>query len=68
MFSVKICGITSTSDALAVAEAGGEAVGFNFYPPSPRHLRPEAARAIAETYFDSDLVLGHLLEEAGVAP
>jgi hypothetical protein len=28
----------------------------------------QAARGIAERYFDSDLVLGRMLEEIGVAP
>jgi len=43
---VKVCGITRTSDALAAIEAGADMLGFNFYPPSPRYLSPEAAAAI----------------------
>jgi phosphoribosylanthranilate isomerase len=41
MVRVKICGITSATDALVAASAGADAVGFNFWPPSPRYLEPE---------------------------
>jgi phosphoribosylanthranilate isomerase len=43
---IKICGITRQEDAVAAAEAGADAVGFVFYPPSPRHVTPVAASAI----------------------
>jgi len=39
----KICGITRLEDLRAVVEAGADALGFVFYPPSPRYLTPEAA-------------------------
>jgi phosphoribosylanthranilate isomerase len=45
---VKICGLR-TADALdAALDAGADMVGFVFFPPSPRHLGIEQARALGE--------------------
>ncbi|MBZ5560256.1 MAG: phosphoribosylanthranilate isomerase [Acidobacteriia bacterium] len=44
---VKICGITRPEDAEAAAQAGAAAVGFIFWPESPRYVDPFRARAIA---------------------
>lgn len=44
---VKICGITSVEDAMAVVDAGAEALGLVFYAASPRAVAVEQARAIA---------------------
>jgi phosphoribosylanthranilate isomerase len=46
MVHVKICGITSVEDAQAAVEAGADALGFVFYPPSPRYVTPEQAGQI----------------------
>ena len=45
---VKICGITSLDDALACVDAGADAIGFNFWPQSKRHVPVERAAAIAK--------------------
>lgn len=43
---VKICGIGTLDDARLASELGAAAVGFVFWPGSPRFIEPELARAI----------------------
>ena len=44
---VKICGITRLEDAEAAVAAGAAAIGFVFWPKSPRFVDPHRARQIA---------------------
>lgn len=48
MIRVKICGIRHVEHALTALEAGADMLGFVFYPPSHRYVRPERARAIIQ--------------------
>jgi phosphoribosylanthranilate isomerase len=45
---IKICGITREQDLEAAVEAGVDAIGFVFYPPSKRCISPERARQLAD--------------------
>jgi len=45
---VKVCGITRPAHARAAAEAGADAIGLVFYPPSPRYLAAERAAEIRD--------------------
>jgi phosphoribosylanthranilate isomerase len=43
---VKICGIRTSEEAAAAFELGADALGFNFWPRSPRYVSPDSAAEI----------------------
>lgn len=45
---IKICGLTRPEDVAAVAAAGADAIGFVFYPKSPRYVTPGRAAELIE--------------------
>jgi len=44
---IKICGLTREEDVRAAVSAGADAIGFVFYPPSPRFVSFERAAELA---------------------
>jgi phosphoribosylanthranilate isomerase len=61
---VKICGITNVEDALAAVESGATALGFNFWPHSPRYVTPESARRAIERLPETILKVGVFVDQA----
>jgi phosphoribosylanthranilate isomerase len=74
----KICGLTRLEDAQRAVDLGAAALGFNFYPLSPRYIEAAAARAILQRLppfvatvgvFANETDAGHVISlarEAGV--
>ena len=44
---IKVCGIRRLEDALLAVDVGASAIGFIFWPASPRFIDPFRARAVA---------------------
>jgi len=55
---VKICGITNYPDARLALDSGAWAIGFVFYPPSPRYMSPEKARDLLRKLPKETLAVG----------
>ena len=60
---VKVCGITNLDDALAAVDAGAAALGFNFYPLSPRCVSAAVAADIVGRLPPSLCTVGVFVDE-----
>ena len=78
MTEVKICGLKSVDDALHCVAVGADAIGLNFWRPSPRCVDRATARAIVEAVGDRVQTVGvfvdhstseitEIMEETGIA-
>ncbi len=61
---IKICGLTRKQDAVICSDLGADAVGFVFYPKSPRYVSPEQAGAIIAGLPKNIVPVGVFVNEA----
>ncbi|WP_303784246.1 phosphoribosylanthranilate isomerase [Azovibrio restrictus] len=60
---IKICGLTRPEDVDAAVAAGADAIGFVFYPQSPRHVTPGQAAALVRRLPPFVLAVGLFVNE-----
>jgi phosphoribosylanthranilate isomerase len=60
----KICGITRLPDALHAVRHGATALGFVFWPESPRCIAPEGAAAIVRELPDTVAAVGVFVNQS----
>jgi phosphoribosylanthranilate isomerase len=61
---IKVCGITRAADGLHAVQQGATAIGFVFWPRSPRAVRPEHAATIVDELPSSVTKVGVFVNES----
>jgi phosphoribosylanthranilate isomerase len=61
---LKVCGITRLTDALHAADQGATALGFVFWPRSPRFVPPDRAAEIIRELPDTLMSVGVFVNES----
>jgi phosphoribosylanthranilate isomerase len=61
---VKVCGLQRAKDAVLAAALGASAIGFIFWPGSPRFIDPARARAISDALPGDVLRVGVFVDQA----
>jgi phosphoribosylanthranilate isomerase len=61
---LKICGMTRVEDAQHAVAHGATAIGFIFWPRSPRHVSPQQAAGIVAALPRSVMTVGVFVNEA----
>lgn len=60
---VKICGVRTLEEATAALDCGADALGFNFWPRSPRYVEPRAAGEIIRNVSPLAAMIGVFVNE-----
>ncbi len=60
---IKVCGLTRVAEALTCLDAGVDAIGLVFYPPSPRFVRPKRAGQISAAVGGRAVTVGVFVDE-----
>ncbi len=61
---VKVCGLTNIEEASGCVSCGVDAIGFVFFPKSPRHLSDGLAKEISEALPDEVTKVGVFVNES----
>lgn len=67
-FIVKVCGITNEEDARVAVESGANALGFNFWPRSPRYVSHQRVAEITAAVAGHYLKVGVFVDAYGPEP